>query len=435
MPAPTNVPEWNSGGTNRTEPPGGVKVSGFTVNGAVSSSFLNWILFTIYEWILYLQNLTAEALTWTALQTFSGRLVSNTATTSPAILGNNTGAAAADSAGVKGTSINGPGVLGNAKVGVYGTHDGTGGGLTSAGVRGDSNIPTVPGVRAENQQAGGLALIAEVLAADGNAIRGTAATGAGIGVSGTGGLYGVEGSSAAGTSGTAAVRGRGGFSGGDFAPTAGSNGRGVTALGNGTGPGVFATGGGNGGAGVQCAGGAGNGPGGRFSGNGAGQGLVAIGGNAGGVGGEFGRGDSLSNAPAVECVGAISFAAASPPAGNANVSRQFHAKQSARAWGLLTLNNTAAPTIVDRIGVNTVAQNMAGNGVITVTLAQPMASGAYGVAAFCFANLSNARVTRARSINATQLEIEIYDPSAPAAPLTAAATNNFGVFFFVMGEQ
>jgi hypothetical protein len=102
---------------------------------------------------------------------------------------------------------------------------------------------------------------------------------------------------------------------------------------------------------------------------------------------------------------------------------------------LLTLNNTTSPTIVDRIGIATAAQITSGAGVVTLTLAQPMASGAFGLAAFAFSNISNARVTRARSISATQVEIEIYDPSAPGSALTAAATNSFGLFVLVFGEQ
>jgi hypothetical protein len=100
MTMPTDLPTWNTDGTNRTEPTSGQKATGYPVAAAPSSSNLNWMLWVIYKWCLYVQGLAAEAITWTAAHIFLGdsatTLVSihNTNTASGAGLTVTTGAAA-----------------------------------------------------------------------------------------------------------------------------------------------------------------------------------------------------------------------------------------------------------------------------------------------------------------------------------------------------
>jgi hypothetical protein len=55
MSKPTKVPTWNTDLSNQTEPSGGQKASGWTSGQAAVSSYLNWLLYTIYTWIVYLQ--------------------------------------------------------------------------------------------------------------------------------------------------------------------------------------------------------------------------------------------------------------------------------------------------------------------------------------------------------------------------------------------
>lgn len=71
MAQPTQDPAWNTGGANRVDPPSGQKTSGWTVNQAPPSSYFNWWMNLVYQWCLYLKNLTTEALVWVGFQTFN----------------------------------------------------------------------------------------------------------------------------------------------------------------------------------------------------------------------------------------------------------------------------------------------------------------------------------------------------------------------------
>jgi hypothetical protein len=426
MPAPAQLPEWNTGGANRTDPPGGTKISGLTVNGPIISSYFNWFMWTVYKWAEYLSVFTTEALTWTALQTFSARIIANWAGgIQPAITGNNTNASVS-SVAVRGDSVNGLGVDG------LGGYVGVGGASSSAGVAGSAGVwgtasnANTPGVLGTHNTAGGKAIRA---VATGSGVVGLSAdvsggTGASIAIETSGGVWSVNASTPSGIAGSAAVRGRGGISGVDGAPTVSSGGVGLRGTGDGTGAGVAGTGGGNSGPGVFGQGGGANG-----------NGLTATGGTGGGVGAVFGRGDGLTSQTALEVVGNISLAAAADPAGNASIPNLIHRKNLIRGWVLMTLNNTTTPTILDRMGVASVSQITAGNGVVTVTLAQNMASATFGVFAFANPSISNARTTRARSVTNATAEIEVYDPSAPTVVLTAANTNNVVLLVVFLGAQ
>jgi len=72
MAKPSTLPKWNANqsGPRTTTPPNGVKDDGVVVGNELPAQWLNWVLSWIYLWILYLNGLTGEALTWTAPQTF-----------------------------------------------------------------------------------------------------------------------------------------------------------------------------------------------------------------------------------------------------------------------------------------------------------------------------------------------------------------------------
>lgn len=215
-------------------------------------------------------------------------------------------------------------------------------------------------------------------------------------------------------------------------PGAGTNGVGVRGTGDGSGQGGYFTGGPTG-SGV-IAYGQGNGHGGEFVGAGAAPGVFGLGG-ATAPGGRFQRGDGITNTPALDVVGSIDFASASDPAGSVAIANQLQRKNLIKAWALVQLNNTASPTILDRMGVASVAQNMAGIGTVTVTMAQAMASAVYGVFAFANPSISNTRTTRALAGNTTQCTVEIYDPSAPLTVLNAANTNGVTLLVLIVGAQ
>jgi hypothetical protein len=100
MAQPSQDPNWNTGGANRVDPSSGQKISGWTVNQAPPSSYFNWWMNLVYQWCIYLKNLTSEALTWTgaaifnaAVSTTAGLTATRTAANTTAITatGNGTG--------------------------------------------------------------------------------------------------------------------------------------------------------------------------------------------------------------------------------------------------------------------------------------------------------------------------------------------------------
>jgi len=69
-----NLPTWNTGLANNTEPNGAKKTLGWEVNEKPASSYFNWWQNKVGEWVSYLDAITAEALTWTGLQTFDRKV-------------------------------------------------------------------------------------------------------------------------------------------------------------------------------------------------------------------------------------------------------------------------------------------------------------------------------------------------------------------------
>lgn len=55
---PTTLPEWNSGGLNRVEPSGGEKALGWEDSQTPPSSYFNWLLWIIYQWLGWLKENT-----------------------------------------------------------------------------------------------------------------------------------------------------------------------------------------------------------------------------------------------------------------------------------------------------------------------------------------------------------------------------------------
>lgn len=72
MPKPSQVPDWNTGGGNRTEPSAGEKASGYAVNDVPSSGKLNWLLNLAGQWASYLNGLSSGTEGWSATQIFNG---------------------------------------------------------------------------------------------------------------------------------------------------------------------------------------------------------------------------------------------------------------------------------------------------------------------------------------------------------------------------
>lgn len=66
------VPEFAEDGLNVTEPPGGIKTTGFLAGISAKSSYVNWLFRQCIDWIGYLDGFTGEANTWTAPQTHEG---------------------------------------------------------------------------------------------------------------------------------------------------------------------------------------------------------------------------------------------------------------------------------------------------------------------------------------------------------------------------
>lgn len=63
---PSSLPQWNSGGANRTEPSGGKKILGYTTNDVPTSGNLNWWKNLVYQWMQYLDTVeaTLAGLNW-----------------------------------------------------------------------------------------------------------------------------------------------------------------------------------------------------------------------------------------------------------------------------------------------------------------------------------------------------------------------------------
>lgn len=73
MAQPSDTPNWSTSGT-KTEPSAPKQAQGWLVGEKVPAQWLNWWMNLVYQWIVYLKNLSSEAFTWTAAHTFESTL-------------------------------------------------------------------------------------------------------------------------------------------------------------------------------------------------------------------------------------------------------------------------------------------------------------------------------------------------------------------------
>lgn len=391
MSAPSQLPTWNTGGANRVDPSAGKKILGWVVAEPVDSSFFNWWMWTVYQWCLYLQGITSEALTWTVGQLFNDGITVVRATTGNAVTG--TAGSGAANAGVKGI-----GAAGTASTGVYGlsTTSATGIGVVGSGkaygVSGDADFTGGVGTYGR-----GFAFGVDGIGSgttNGTGVRGTGGPTNGTGVegNGSGSGYGVKGTAAPGGSGTGGY-----FTGGLV------NGSGVEGYGTGSGYGgyFYANGAADGVRGTSIGGigfaaingvGASSGTvGGKFQGGASANGLISTGGASGygavavGGSGTAGlraeRSDALTSQPAIECRGTIDLQGSSAPAGTTATQNKLNRMSFSKAGACVTLNNTISPGVTSSTNIASVAQNL-GTGIITVTFAQAMATTDYRINLF-----------------------------------------------------
>lgn len=372
MAQPANLPRWDTSALNITDPPSGQKDSGFVASSALNSSYLNWLFNTLYLWAVYLKNLTSEALTWTVAQTFgAGIVVTQSILNADAIVAtpNGTGYALRSNG-----PVTGDGGAGNAAYNATGSDYG----FSSVALKGSifqgshATLPTLT-----LMQAGAAATL--------KLLGGSAAETLNL-LGGSGGLAGTFGAVFVNNAGQAAAQFRGGatsgatgakFLGADNA----ADGATVSGVGSihqggspasGTGsPGLSATGGTNSTAAVFQGGTGSTAPGLMATGATTGAGGPGVRANNGA--GTFGK--------AMDVRGTVDFTGATLPATNAQLTSELTRNSFAKAWALIQLNGTAAPSLVDGLNISAVSQAISGgsNGDITITLAKNMASADYAV--------------------------------------------------------
>lgn len=401
MPMPSDVPAWNTGGANRTEPSAGEKILGWVAGDPVNSSYFNWLLFTVYEWVLFLQGIEGEALTWTALQTFEDGIVASTD-----VVNGDTITVTANGASGRAIFTEGPVEF-----------DGTGYGLEAVTIRSDSVGLFVSATEGSFFQSNSW----EFPAVSINNLD----TGGALSLGGPGGgqypLY------------VACLSGNGGA---------------MYAEGHGTGPGVYAVGGATGDglyaesplggsfrAGAGAAGGIGTGAAGA-------GGLIGIGGaGAWGVSAESTgvaslralRTDSAS-LPVMDARGTISFDNAAQPAGNLSVKNQLTRDGYAKVLAVFVGNNTITPSIESRQNVTSIAQVIGGgtNGQFTVTFAQDFSTNIYGCNIRC--ENTGAYLAEVLTKNAGSVVFRFVD-SPTNTPQTASALDACRFSLEIYGAQ
>lgn len=424
---PTNLAEWATGAAPIVEPSLPQKQAGWAPGTKPPAQWFNWWWKLVHQWIVWLDAFETEFHTWGAFQQFDeGVLIERASGPSTALQVNQLGTGQAMvvvGTGAEAISAESPfgGVFGTAPVGSN---------AAGFGLKGQTDDAVAPAIRAIVNVATGLGLKLDGTTLAGVSLLEGSATGAGArGIDILSDLWGVRGTANAGSG----VMGVGSDNGVRGEGKASTNGIGVRGLGAGTGLGGRFQGGTNA-PGADLIAGGGNNYGVTSVGSGNAPGVVGIGG-ATGVGGRFLAGTLVNTDPAIIPVGPVSFVEAGDPATSANVSQLLHRKQVNRCWALVALNGTATPTILDGVGIASVAQQTVGNGVIDVTMAQAMANTSYGVFPNVAANVSNARTARALATSTTVFRTEIFDPSAPATVLTAAQTSGYLLFVTVLGAQ
>lgn len=342
---PASVPRWaeDIGGTpsaNIVEPASSQKDSGWPGGGyKPPAEFFNWFQQLTYRWILYLQDLENQAITWTALHVFQKKV-----TITAGVASNHAGAVIkgdGSGAGVTGTGGDTAGTSG-----VHGT-GGVGGGI---GVKGTA-IGAYPGVEGTGGGSG--------TAAPG--VKGTGGVGGSAGVEGTGGGAG------------AGVKGTGGASGAPGVEGTGTNNNaGGSFTGHGGASGVVATGGASDGTGGTFTGGASNANGLTGTGTGIGTGVVGTGG-ASGIG-VYASGNGGSPALVV-AAGHAQFTGTQPTkSADPGLNNMACGTNQVKAWGWLK-SGAGTPVIED--GYNA-SVTLSGNAFV-VAFARNMANANYSV--------------------------------------------------------
>jgi hypothetical protein len=411
MAQPINVPRWNTDLTNQTEPPAGQKDTGQVAGAPLDSSYFNWILFTIYEWVLWLQGLQGEILTWTGLNTFNAGIVVTKAAGDAVTATAGTGASAY---AVKGT--------GNTGAGSHGGYFTSTASVSGIGAQGIGTIRGLVGTSTDPDPTsfGVLGI----------------ATGAGAGVAG---------SSDSGAGGSFSSS-----SGDGVVSVGGANRHGFNGTGTGTGWGGFFTGGGTGAAGVRGVGGA-NGIGGSFQGTNA-SGLVATGGTgAGGVVGIGGTGawgvsaeangvaalralryDSSSLA-VFDCRGAIDFENSAAPGITVATKNKLGRDSFPKALAKLTLNG-GTPALT--FGGNVASVSQAAGGDVSIVFAFNMLSTDYMVMSDIEEALSgDCFVTKVISKSVSGFTLRILQVGNPAVQINQTNSNGHTINFTVFGAQ
>jgi hypothetical protein len=81
---PSTLPRWANVGGSVVEPTEGKKDVGWATQEKPPAQYWNWLLYTIYLWINWLNDITNQAFTWVGAQTFSAASTFNALVTATA---------------------------------------------------------------------------------------------------------------------------------------------------------------------------------------------------------------------------------------------------------------------------------------------------------------------------------------------------------------
>lgn len=389
MPMPANVPAWNTGGANRTEPSAGKKVLGWVVAEPVDSSFFNWWMFTAYSWILWLQGIQDESLTWTIQQQFTESITVKRTTPGNAL-------SVTGEVLVTGTVAAGAGFYASGFG--YGINS-----VTDLGSYFECTSASAPAIEIFKEgSAPGLIINADneaaVVVAGSGSRYALNITGAGLG----GAIFQGSGSNAVG----ARFLGATGIA---------SPGYGATFLGGS--PSIGA-----GKAGLYAVGGA-QAEGGQFeggSGTNGGYGITAVGSGISPAA-KFSRADTSVVLPAIDCRGTVDLASAGVPAINANTLNKLGRNSTPKAWVRFAHNGTTSPTVISGINVAAVTFNTT-TAVTSITFAASLGSD-YGFTASCENLPGKWAIAFATARTASVLTLDHVRPSSSAYNAFVASTN------------
>ncbi len=79
MAKPSSLPRWATGGAVTPEPTEGKKTLGWEPGEKPPAQYVNWAQNLVYQWCVYLDGITNEALVWASRHTFSAGLASSVA--------------------------------------------------------------------------------------------------------------------------------------------------------------------------------------------------------------------------------------------------------------------------------------------------------------------------------------------------------------------